>query len=235
VLLEAEQIRIRYGFVEVVKGISFRLDKGRVICLLGANGAGKSTTLRAISSLVALTSGRISLDGQRIDGLPPHHVVKKGVTHVPEQKKLFCEMSVLENLEMGAYLQKERKRVKQSLEEVLTIFPALEKKLKQRAGTLSGGEQQMAAIGRALMSRPRLLLMDEPTLGLSPLLCDVVMDRIVEIKNRGTSILLSEQNAELALSASDEGYIMRLGEIVLHGNSRNLITDDRIRKAYLGL
>jgi len=235
VLLEAEQIRISYGLVEVVKGISFRMDKGRVICLLGANGAGKSTTLRAISSLVSLTSGRIYLGGQRIDGLPPHHVVKRGVTHVPEQKKLFCEMSVLENLEMGAYLQKDRKKVKESLEEVLTIFPALGKKLKQRAGTLSGGEQQMTAIGRALMSRPRLLLMDEPTLGLSPLLCDVVMDRIVEIKKRGTSILLSEQNAELALSASDEGYIMRLGEIVLHGNSRDLMTDERIRKAYLGV
>ena len=234
-LLEAEQIRISYGFVEVVKGISFRMDKGRVVCLLGANGAGKSTTLRAISSLVSLTSGTIYLGGQRIDGLPPHHVVKRGVTHVPEQKRLFCEMSVLENLEMGAYLQKDRKKVKESLEEVLTIFPALGKKLKQRAGTLSGGEQQMAAIGRALMSKPRLLLMDEPTLGLSPLLCDVVMDRIVEIKKRGTSILLSEQNAELALSASDEGYIMRLGEIVLHGNSRDLMTDERIRKAYLGV
>lgn len=234
-LLEADQIRISYGLVEVVKGISFRMDKGRVICLLGANGAGKSTTLRAISSLVSLTSGTIYLGGQRIDGLPPHHVVKRGVTHVPEQKRLFCEMSVLENLEMGAYLQKDRKKVKESLEEVLSIFPALGKKLKQRAGTLSGGEQQMAAIGRALMSRPRLLLMDEPTLGLSPLLCDVVMDRIVEIKKRGTSILLSEQNAELALSASDEGYIMRLGEIVLHGNSRDLMTDERIRKAYLGV
>jgi branched-chain amino acid transport system ATP-binding protein len=144
-------------------------------------------------------------------------------------------MSVQENLEMGAYLQGDQRKLKESLEEVLTIFPALEKKLNQRAGTLSGGEQQMAAIGRALMSRPRLLLMDEPTLGLSPLLCDIVMECTIEIKKRGTSLLLSEQNAELALQASNEGYIMRLGEIVLHGSAQELISDERVRKAYLGI
>jgi branched-chain amino acid transport system ATP-binding protein len=152
-----------------------------------------------------------------------------------EERRLFCEMSVQENLEMGAYLQGDQRKLKESLEEVLSIFPALEKKLNQRAGTLSGGEQQMTAIGRALMSRPRLLLMDEPTLGLSPLLCDIVMECTVEIKKRGTSLLLSEQNAELALQASNEGYIMRLGEIVLHGSSQELITDERVRKAYLGI
>jgi branched-chain amino acid transport system ATP-binding protein len=152
-----------------------------------------------------------------------------------EERRLFCEMSVQENLEMGAYLQGDQRKLKESLEEVLSIFPALEKKLNQRAGTLSGGEQQMAAIGRALMSRPRLLLMDEPTLGLSPLLCEAVMDCTIEIRRRGTSLLLSEQNAELALLASDEGYILRLGEIVLYGSSKELITDEGVRKAYLGI
>jgi len=234
-LLEIKDIKVSYGSVEVVKGISLQIDRGKIVCLLGANGAGKSTALRAISSLVPLTSGEIYFEGKRIDGLPPHHVVKRGITHVMEERRLFCEMSVQENLEMGAYLQSDQRKLKESLEEVLSIFPALEIKLTQRAGTLSGGEQQMAAIGRALMSRPRLLLMDEPTLGLSPLLCDIVMECTIEIKKRGTSLLLSEQNAELALSASNEGYIMRLGEIVLHGNSQELISDERVRKAYLGI
>ena len=234
-LLEIKDIKVGYGSVEVVKGISLQIDRGKIVCLLGANGAGKSTALRAISSLVPLTSGEIYFEGKRIDGLPPHHVVKRGITHVMEERRLFCEMSVQENLEMGAYLQSDQRKLKESLEEVLSIFPALEIKLTQRAGTLSGGEQQMAAIGRALMSRPRLLLMDEPTLGLSPLLCDIVMECTIEIKKRGTSLLLSEQNAELALSASNEGYIMRLGEIVLHGNSQELISDERVRKAYLGI
>lgn len=234
-LLEIKNIKVSYGAAEVVKGISLQVDKGKTVCLLGANGAGKSTTLRAISSLVPLTSGGIYFDGQRIDGLPPHHVVQRGVTHVMEERRLFCEMSVQENLEMGAYLQGDQRKLKESLEEVLSIFPALEKKLNQRAGTLSGGEQQMAAIGRALMSRPRLLLMDEPTLGLSPLLCETVMDCTIEIRRRGTSLLLSEQNAELALLASDEGYILRLGEIVLYGSSKELITDEGVRKAYLGI
>jgi branched-chain amino acid transport system ATP-binding protein len=235
VLLELRNIRVGYGAVEALKGISLQLDRGRSVCLLGANGAGKSTALRAISGLVPLRGGEIHFDGQRIDGLLPHHIVQRGVIHVPEQKRLFPEMTVLENLDMGAYLQTDRKSVSESLEEVLTIFPPLKAKLKQEAGTLSGGEQQMAAIGRALMSRPRLLLMDEPTLGLSPILCEAVMESVVKIKQRGTSILLSEQNAELALGASDEGYIMRLGEIVLHSTSAELMTDERVRKAYLGI
>jgi branched-chain amino acid transport system ATP-binding protein len=235
VLLEVENIRVNYGLVEVLKGISLSVDRGKVVCLLGANGAGKSTAMRAISSLVPVATGTIRFDGTRIDGLPPHHIVKRGVTHVPEERRLFVEMTVQENLDMGAYLQKDQQRKKESFEEVLSIFPRLKDKLRQRAGTLSGGEQQMAAIGRALMSRPALLLMDEPTLGLSPLLCDVVMDCVAEIKRHGTSILLSEQNAELALEVSDEGYIMRLGEIMLHGTAKELITDERVRGAYLGI
>ena len=234
-LLEIRNISVSYGSVEVLKGISITIEAGKVVCLLGANGAGKSTALRALSGLVPLNSGEIYFDGQRIDSLPPHHIVRRGVIHVPEERRLFPEMGVLENLEMGAYLEKDRRKLKQSIEEVLTIFPRLKEKLKQQAGTLSGGEQQMAAIGRALMSRPRLMVMDEPTLGLSPILCETVMDSIVQIKQRGTSLLLSEQNSELALEVSDEGYIMRLGEIVLRGTSRELISDERVRKAYLGM
>ncbi len=231
---ELKNLRVSYDSVEALKGISLQIDKGRIVCLLGANGAGKSTILKAISGLVPVYSGEIYFDGQRLDGLPPHHIVQKGVAHIPEERRLFCEMSVLENLEMGAYLQRDRKKFKESLEEVLAIFPRLKEKLKQRAGTLSGGEQQMAAIGRALMSRPRLLLMDEPTLGLSPLLCDAVIDCTGDIRQHGTSILLAEQNAELALLASNEGYILRIGEIVLYGSSEELIADERVRKAYLG-
>jgi branched-chain amino acid transport system ATP-binding protein len=235
VLLELRNVRVSYGDVEVLKGISINIEKGKVVCLLGANGAGKSTALRALSGLVPLNSGEIYFDGERIDGLAPHHIVRKGVIHVPEERRLFPEMGVIENLEMGAYLEKEQKKLKANIEEVLTIFPRLKSKLKQQAGTLSGGEQQMAAIGRALMSKPRLMVMDEPTLGLSPILCETVMDSIVQIRQRGTSLLLSEQNSELALDVSDEGYIMRLGEIVLHGTSKELVSDERVRKAYLGM
>ncbi len=234
-LLELRNVRVSYGDVEVLKGISINIEKGKVVCLLGANGAGKSTALRALSGLVPLNSGEIYFDGERIDGLAPHHIVRKGVIHVPEERRLFPEMGVIENLEMGAYLEKDQKKLKANIEEVLTIFPRLKSKLKQQAGTLSGGEQQMAAIGRALMSKPRLMVMDEPTLGLSPILCETVMDSIVQIRQRGTSLLLSEQNSELALDVSDEGYIMRLGEIVLHGTSKELASDERVRKAYLGM
>ena len=234
-LLELRNVRVSYGDVEVLKGVSINIEKGKVVCLLGANGAGKSTALRALSGLVPLNSGEIYFDGERIDGLAPHHIVRKGVIHVPEERRLFPEMGVIENLEMGAYLEKDQKKLKANIEEVLTIFPRLKSKLKQQAGTLSGGEQQMAAIGRALMSKPRLMVMDEPTLGLSPILCETVMDSIVQIRQRGTSLLLSEQNSELALDVSDEGYIMRLGEIVLHGTSKELVSDERVRKAYLGM
>ncbi len=234
-LLDMRSIRVSYGSVEVLKGISIAIEAGKVVCLLGANGAGKSTALRALSGLVPLRRGEIHFDGRRIDSLAPHQIVRRGVIHVPEERRLFPEMGVLENLEMGAYLEKDKRQLKRNIEEVLAIFPRLKEKLKQQAGTLSGGEQQMAAIGRALMSKPRLMVMDEPTLGLSPILCETVMDSIVKIKQRGTSILLSEQNSELALEVSDEGYIMRLGEIVLHGTSRELMSDERVRKAYLGM
>ena len=234
-LLETRNLRVSYGAVEVLKGISLQIEKGKVICLLGANGAGKSTTLRAISGLVPIRSGEIYFDGEKIDTLSAHHIVRRGIIHVPEERRLFTEMTVLENLEMGAYLEKNRKGLKDGLEEVLSVFPALQKKLKQQAGTLSGGEQQMTAIGRALMGKPHLLLMDEPTLGLSPILCETVMESVIKIKERGTSILLSEQNSELALEVSDEGYILRLGEIVLHDTSQRLETDERVRKAYLGI
>jgi branched-chain amino acid transport system ATP-binding protein len=233
-LLEVRDIRVNYDSVEVLKGVSLKIDKGSIVCLLGANGAGKSTLMKAISGATPLFGGEIYFDQQRIDGLPPHQIVQKGISHVPEGRRLFCEMSVLENLEMGAYLQRDQNKSKESLDEILRIFAPLKNRLKQRAGTLSGGEQQMVAIGRALMSRPRLLLMDEPTLGLSPILCEVVMDCTVEIGRLGTSILLAEQNAELALFASNAGYILNLGKIVLSGSAQELAADEGVRKAYLG-
>ncbi|MEI9476627.1 MAG: ABC transporter ATP-binding protein [Deltaproteobacteria bacterium] len=232
--LDLKNIKVSYDSVEALKGISLEVDKARIVCLLGGNGAGKSTILKAISGLVPVSSGEIYFDGQRIDSLRCHHIVQKGIAHVPEERRLFGEMSVLENLEMGAYLQRNRRKLKDKVDEVLAIFPRLNEKLKQRAGTLSGGEQQMAAIGRALMSGPRLLLMDEPTLGLSPLLCEAVIDCTLDIQQHGTSILLAEQNAELALLASNEGYIVRLGEIILRGSSQELVSDERVKKAYLG-
>lgn len=233
-LFDLRDIKVSYDSVEALKGISLHVDKGRIVCLLGSNGAGKSTILKAISGLVQVSSGEIYFNGQRIDTLPSHRIVERGIAHVPEERRLFCEMTVLENLEMGAYLQRDKKILKRGIEEVLAIFPLLKKKLKQRAGTLSGGEQQMAAIGRALMSGPRLLLMDEPTLGLSPLLCEAVVDCTMDIRQHGTSVLLAEQNAEMALLASNEGYVLRLGEIVSWGSSEELMADERVKKAYLG-
>ncbi len=233
-LFELKGIKVSYDSVEALKGISLQVDKGKIVCLLGSNGAGKSTILKAISGLVQVSSGEVCFDGERIDILPSHRIVERGIAHVPEERRLFCEMTVLENLEMGAYLQRDPKVLKRRTGEVLAIFPRLKEKLKQRAGTLSGGEQQMAAIGRALMSGPRLLLMDEPTLGLSPLICEAVVDCTLDIRKNGTSILLAEQNAELALLASNEGYILRLGEIVLRGSSEELMADERVKRTYLG-
>lgn len=233
-LFELRGLKVSYDSVEALKGISLQVDRGRIVCLLGSNGAGKSTILKAISGWVRVSSGEISFDGERIDTLPSHRIVERGIAHVPEERRLFREMTVLENLEMGAYLQPDRRVLKGRIGQVLEIFPRLKEKLKQQAGTLSGGEQQMAAIGRALMSGPRLLLMDEPTLGLSPLLCEAVVDCTVDIRKHGTSILLAEQNAELALWVSNEGYILSLGEIVLRGSSEELMADERVKRAYLG-
>jgi len=234
-LLEVQNIRVSYGQAEVLKGISLAVDTERIVCLLGANGAGKSTTLKAISGLVPLSGGEIYFDGQRIDGLQAHKIVEKGIIHVPERRRLFNEMNVLENLEMGACLQRDRRKLVESLDEVLTIFPVLKQKLRQRAGTLSGGEQQMAAVARALMGRPRLLLMDEPTLGLSPILCKAVIDWVLQINRRGTTVLLAEQNAELSLKVSNEGYVLSVGELTLYGSAEDLLADERVKKAYLGV
>ena len=233
-LLEVQNMRVNYGMVEILKGISFQITEGAIVCLLGANGAGKSTTLKALSGLIPISAGEIRFAGERVDGLSPRTLVQKGIIQVPERRRLFPEMSVMENFEMGAYLRKDRGKLGESLEEVLTFFPPLKPLLRRRAGTLSGGEQQMVAVGRALMSEPRLLLMDEPTLGLSPALCIAVIDWLSKIQNRGTSILLAEQNANIALQASQEGYVLSLGEIILHGDSQALLTDERVKKAYLG-
>ena len=233
---ESHRVTVTYGPVKAVEDFSFKFDQGRIICLLGANGAGKSSLLKAISGLTQLASGEIYFEDQRIDGLPPHHIAAKGIALVPEGRKLFPEMTVLENLEMGSYLQRDSRKRKESQEEVLNIFTVLRSRLGQRAGTMSGGEQQMTAIARALMSRPRLLLMDEPTLGLSPILCDTLVSQIVEIHHqRGTSMLLGEQRVELALLASHEGYVLNLGKLLLSGNSQELAANDHVRKAYFGI
>lgn len=234
-LCESRKLSVNFGALEAVRDFSCQIDYGKIVCLLGANGAGKSTILRAISGLVPLATGEIFFSGEKITGSSPHNIVKKGISHVLEQRRLFCEMNVMENLQMGAHLQTDSAIRKRTLDEVLAIFPPLRNKLFQRAGTLSGGEQQMTAIGRALMNRPRLLLMDEPTLGLSPILCEHLIDRIVEINKRGTSILLAEQKAELVLPASDEGYLLSLGRLVLAASSRELMADERVKRTYLGV
>ena len=200
----------------------------------GPNGAGKTTTLKAISGVVPLSGGEIRLDGLRIDGLPPHKIVQHGVVHVPEGRRVFPDMSVLENLELGAYLQRERQVVKDSLEEVLNLFAPLKNRLKQVARTLSGGEQQMLAVGRALMGKPRLLLMDEPTLGMSPLMCQATADWLMKISQLGITILLAEQNATVAFKVSQTGYVLETGRISLQGKIQDLLDNDLVRKAYLG-
>lgn len=233
-LLEVRELIVKYGQVEALSGISIEIDEREIVCLLGANGAGKTTTLQAICGAGVIAAGDIYFDGDRIQHLQPHIVVRKGIVHVPEGKRLFPEMNVLENLELGAYLQSDPKAKKRRLEEVLTFFPILAKRLKQHAESLSGGEQQMLAIGRALMGNPRLLLMDEPTMGLSPIMGQAVEEWLVQINQRGISILLAEQNARLALAVSHRGYVLELGKIVIQGKAHELTEDERIRHAYLG-
>lgn len=234
-LLEVRNMEVKYGEVKCLHGISLEVDAGMVCCLLGPNGAGKTTTLKAISGTIPLSAGEIRLEGQRIDGLPPHQVVKKGIVHVPEGRRVFPDMSVLENLELGAYLQKDRQIIKDGLEGVLNLFPPLKGRLRQVAKTLSGGEQQMLAVGRGLMGKPRLLLMDEPTLGMSPLLCQATAEWLLKIGQVGVTVLLAEQNTKVAFKVSQKGYVMETGKISLQGTTEELLTNDLVRKAYLGI
>jgi branched-chain amino acid transport system ATP-binding protein len=231
-LLDVDDIEVRYGTIRALKGVSFHVNEGEIVALLGANGAGKTTTQKTVSGMLRPSLGAITYDGKRIDGIPAHELISLGICHVPEGRHVFPRMTVHENLEMGAF---RFKKIDQSdLDTVLEMFPRLKERYKQLGGTLSGGEQQMLAIGRALMGKPRLLLLDEPSMGLAPLVVAQIFDILRDINNSGVTVLLVEQNAAQALSLADRGYVLETGEIVLEGTGRDLLADDRIRAAYLG-
>jgi branched-chain amino acid transport system ATP-binding protein len=231
-MLDVDDIEVRYGTIRALKGVSFHVNKGEIVALLGANGAGKTTTQKTVSGMLRPSLGSITYEGKRIDGIPAHELIRLGICHVPEGRHVFPRMTVHENLEMGAF---RFKKIDQSdLDMVLEMFPRLKERYKQLGGTLSGGEQQMLAIGRALMGKPRLLLLDEPSMGLAPLVVAQIFDILRDINNSGVTVLLVEQNAAQALSLADRGYVLETGEIVLEGTGSDLLADDRIRAAYLG-
>ncbi|MFJ2861786.1 ABC transporter ATP-binding protein [Kitasatospora sp. NPDC087314] len=233
-LLEVEDLRVAYGKIEAVKGISFTVNQGEVTTLIGTNGAGKTTTLRTLSGLLKPTAGRLTFDGQDLGTVPAHKIVALGLAHSPEGRHIFPRMTIEENLLLGAFLRTDAAGIQADVERAYGLFPILGERRRQAAGTLSGGEQQMLAMGRALMSRPKLLMLDEPSMGLSPLMMQKIMATIVELKAAGTTILLVEQNAQAALSLSDRGYVMETGRIVLSGTGADLLHDESVRKAYLG-
>ncbi|GAA2148113.1 ABC transporter ATP-binding protein [Kitasatospora kazusensis] len=233
-LLEVKDLRVSYGKIEAVKGISFTVNQGEVTTLIGTNGAGKTTTLRTLSGLLKPTAGTIVFDGAPLNAVPAHKIVSLGLAHSPEGRHIFPRMTIEENLLLGAFLRKDTPGITEDVERAYTLFPILGERRKQAAGTLSGGEQQMLAMGRALMSRPKLLMLDEPSMGLSPLMMQKIMATIVELKAAGTTVLLVEQNAQAALSLSDTGYVMEIGRIVLTGTGADLLHDESVRKAYLG-
>jgi len=233
--LEVKNLNVAYGKIQVLWDVSFRVYKGEIVALVGSNGAGKTTTLKTIMGLIKPLSGSVVFEGKRIDGKPTTEIVRMGVTLVPEGRQLFPELSVYDNLLAGAYLIKDKEEIKKRLEFVYRIFPVLEERKKQKAGTLSGGEQQMLAIGRALMSMPKLLMFDEPSLGLMPKLVDAILDTIASLKREGITILLVEQNVRAALEISDRGYVIENGRIVLEGRSSELLESERVKKAYLAI
>ena len=232
-MLEVKDLVVSYGQIKAVKGISFTVDQGEVVCLIGPNGAGKTTTLRTISGLIRPTAGSITFEGKQIDAMPAHEIVTLGLAHSPEGRRIVPRMSVEENLLLGAYTRKDGE-LKGDLDAAYELFPILGERRAQPAGTFSGGEQQMLAMGRAMMSRPRLLLLDEPSMGLSPLMMKKIMQTVRTLRSQGTTILLVEQNAQAALSLADQGYVLEVGSIVLSGTGRELLASDEVRKAYLG-
>jgi len=235
-MLRVEDVVVSYGAVEALHGVTLEVGEGEIVTLIGANGAGKTTTLRTVSGLLTPRSGRVTLDGATISGVPAHRIVGLGISHVPEGRRIFTALTVHENLEMGAYAVRGRALVAERLERVLALFPRLRERIAQPGGTLSGGEQQMLAIGRALMARPRVLLLDEPSLGLAPLLVQEIFREIVRINREdGTTILLVEQNAHLALSVARRGYVLETGRIVLENDAKALLEDPKVRAAYLGI
>ena len=233
-LLSLDKVNVFYGAIHALRNVSLTVRTGEVVTLLGANGAGKSTTLRAITGLLAPESGRIMFDGSDITGVPAHKLVARGMSMSPEGRGVFANLTVLENLEMGAYLTTDKAAVRRDLERGFTLFPRLKERIRQRAGTLSGGEQQMLAMARALMSRPKLLLLDEPSLGLAPIVCQTIFSTIDEIKSKGTTVLLVEQNANAALKHSDRGYVLETGAVILEGTAAEIASNPRVREAYLG-
>jgi branched-chain amino acid transport system ATP-binding protein len=234
-ILEVENLDVFYGAIHALKGLSLSVDQGEVVTLIGANGAGKSTTLKTISGLLRPRSGSIRFAGQEITRTPPHELVALGVCQSPEGRRVFQNMSVRENLELGAFTRGDTAGIKADLEEVLTLFPRLKERIGQQAGTLSGGEQQMLAMGRALMARPKLLLLDEPSLGLAPFLVKEIFRIIGEINRRGTTVLLVEQNASMALEAAGRGYVLETGEVVLADTGKALLNNPQVQQAYLGM
>ena len=233
-MLEVKDLKVSYGSILALKGISFDVKKGEIISLIGANGAGKTTTLHSISNLIKKQSGSVIFKGEDITNLSPDKIVKAGLIHVPEGRRVFANLTVKENLEMGAYLRKDKAGIKSDLEHVYELFPRLKERLRQAAGTLSGGEQQMLAMGRGLMSKPELLLLDEPSMGLAPILVDEIFDIVQKINKDGTTILLVEQNAFKAMSIANRVYILETGEVASSGNSEEMIHDEAVKKAYLG-
>jgi branched-chain amino acid transport system ATP-binding protein len=233
-MLTLENVNVSYGAIHALRNVSLTVSKGEVVTLIGANGAGKSTTLRAITGLLRPQSGRVVFQGQDVTGMAAHTLVAKGISMSPEGRGVFANLTVLENLEMGAYLTRDKAGVKRDLDRAFSLFPRLKERTRQRAGTLSGGEQQMLAMARALMSRPKLLLLDEPSLGLSPIMSRTIFSTIDEIKAAGTTVLLVEQNASAALKHSDRGYVLETGEVILEGSAARIAGDPRVREAYLG-
>ena len=233
-MLEVRDLNVFFGVIQAIKNISFDVNQGEVVALIGANGAGKTTTLHTVTGLLPAASGTITLDGKDLGKVPAHKIVSMGMAHVPEGRRVFAALSVYDNLKLGAFTRKDKKEIEQSLEMVFESFPRLKERRNQVAGTLSGGEQQMLAMGRALMSKPRIILMDEPSMGLSPLYVTEIFEIIKKIKSEGTTVLLVEQNANMALQVADRAYVLETGKIIMDGKASDLMNDERVRKAYLG-
>lgn len=233
-MLKVTDLQVYYGVIQALKGISFEVNEGEVIALIGANGAGKTTILHTVTGLINQKAGKIEFEGKDISHTPAYKIVAEGMAHVPEGRRVFAELSVYDNLMMGAYTRKDKKEIAETLAMVYNRFPRLEERKKQMAGTLSGGEQQMLAMGRALMSKPKIILMDEPSMGLSPIFVNEIFDIIKAVSASGTTVLLVEQNAKKALSIADRAYVLETGKIILEGDAKVLMNDERVKKAYLG-
>ncbi len=233
-MLNVKELKVRYGDIEAIKGISFEINAGEIVALIGANGAGKTTTLHTLSGLLKASDGSIELDGNEVSKTPADELVKLGLVQVPERRRIFAEQTVEENLQLGAYIRKDKENIKKDLDKIYNRFPRLKERRKQIAGTLSGGEQQMLAMGRALMTKPSILLLDEPSMGLAPLLVKEIFSIIQEINKQGVTILLVEQNAKMALGIADRAYVLETGKVVLSGSGQELAQSEEIKKAYLG-